>query len=183
MDSPVSKRAAIQAFILVAVFWPGQMVFGQANRSLQPYLAQNKLYALQKPAGCKVGETAEANYFRVLVNSPDGASAVDFVWVRNDQGHSNAVRYLLAYRQFLSRTWPDVTFSDTRASRDNQKAVAIVAFHIGGKSIKGKYYFESNPRTLSAQGFFAPESSLPSQRVLLLNVFRLRACTHNELCA
>jgi hypothetical protein len=180
MDSPLSTRSAIHILILLAVLWPGQTMFAQGARALQPYLAQNKLYALQKPAGWKVAETAEPNFFRVLINSPDGASAVDFSWIRNNQGGSNAVRYLAAYRQFLSRTWPDVTFTDARASRDNQRAVAAVTFHIGGNSIRGKYYFESNPRTLSAQGFFAPENLLPSQRALLLNVMASMAFIKND---
>ena len=158
------------AMILFPFLWPGQPAMAQGPRSLRPYLAQNKLYALQIPADWKVAETSEPGFFRVQVKSPDGASAVDFGWVPNGQGRSNAVRYLLAYRQLLSRTWPDVTFSEVHASRDNMQTAAAVTFTSGGVPVRGRYYFEATPRALSAQGYFAPERLLPSQRALLLNV-------------
>lgn len=156
--------------LLVAVLWPGQTILAQPARQLQPYVAQNKLYALHKPADWKVAETVQPNFFRVLVSSPDATSAVDFAWLRNDQARSNAVRYLASYRQFLARTYPDVTFTGVHGSRDNLRGVATVSFRVGGTLVRGRYYFESNPRQLSAQGYFAPENLLASRRALLVNI-------------
>ncbi len=156
--------------MLLSAFWPWQDAMAQADRSLRPYLAPNKLYALQVPAGWSVAETSEPGFFRIQVKSPDGTSAVDFAWAPNAQGRSNAVQYLLAYRQLLGRACRDVTFTDVHASRAYTQSVAVAAFTCGGVAVKGRYYFESTPRGLSAQGYFAPERLLASQRVLLLNV-------------
>jgi hypothetical protein len=173
------QSVVLPSLIALAVLGP-QPALAQSARDLRPYLTQNKLYALQKPQDWKVAETAQANFFRILVNSPDGASAVDFAWARPDAERSNAVRYLLAYRQLLSRSYPDVTFSDIHASRDNLRSVAAVSFHQGGSLVRGRYYFESGPRALSAQGYFAPERLLPAQRTLLLNVMASLALIKND---
>ena len=48
--------------------------------------------------------------------------------------------------------------------------MATVQFREGQTPVKGKYYFESRPNGLSAQGYRAPESLLATQRPLLLNI-------------
>ena len=166
--------------ITLAVLWPGQASLAQSARDLRPHLTQNKLYALQKPLEWKVAETAEPDFYRIQVHSPDGASGVDFAWVRSNPGHSNAVRYLVAYRQLLSRTYPDVTFTEVHASRDNFRSAAVVTFHMGETLVRGRYYFESSPRALSAQGYFAPEHALSAARSLLLNVMASLASIRND---
>jgi hypothetical protein len=177
MNTP---RGAAPLITLAAALLTGRTMLSQSRAPLEPYVAQNKLYALQKPAGWKVVEAAQSDSLRITINSPDGSSAVDFSWTRNPQGRSNAVRYLASYRQLLSRAWPDVAFTESRASQDDRRAVTVVTFHAGKTSIRGKYYFESNSNTLSAQGFFAPEGLLPSQRVLLLNVMASMAFIKND---
>jgi hypothetical protein len=154
----------------IAILLSGQTGFAQVSKQLQPYVAANKLYAVQKPADWRVVETNEPNRFRVQVLSPQGDSAVDFTWERNDRGHTNAVNSLLAYRRFLSQTRPDVAFTDIHVSRDNLRCVATVSFHVWGTAVQGRYYFESSPQSLSVQGYFAPSSSLGSQRAVLVNV-------------
>lgn len=160
----------LRLLVLLAVLWAVPSVFAQRSRQIQPYVAPHKLYALNKPAGWRVTETAQSDFLRVLVSSPDGFSAVDFAWSRNDQGRPNALHFLLLYRRLLGRSYPDVNFAEIHASRDNLRAGAAVTFHSGGGAVKGRYYFEAGPRGLSAQGYFAPEGRLASERVLLLNV-------------
>ena len=48
-----------------------------ANR-LQPFVAENKLYAIHKPADWKVKEDSRPDMFRILLSSPEGLSTVDF---------------------------------------------------------------------------------------------------------
>ena len=150
----LTLRIAMYALTLLAILPPGQTAFAQGARTLRPYVAPSKLYAVQKPADWKVVETAQPNLLRVQIASPEGTASVDFAWVRNDQGRSNALRYLVAYRQLLSRTWPDVTFSDVHASRDNLQALASVTFHDGAVAIRGRYYFESDARKAFGTGLF-----------------------------
>ena len=168
------------ALVMLTVLASVRPALAQPAARLETYVAPNRLYAVRKPAGWKVAETAQAGFYRVLVTAPDGSSAVDFAWSRNEQGRSDALRYLAAYRRFLSGAHPDVTFTGVHASRDNQRVVAAVAFRAGGGLIRGRYYFESNARGLSAQGYFAPAKLLESRRVLLLNVMASLAFLKND---
>jgi hypothetical protein len=142
----------------------------QPVNRLQPHVAESKLYALHKPAGWKVTEESRKDSFRILVNSVDGVSTVDFFWAHNEQGKPDALWFLAAYRRLLSQKYPDVSFSEAYVSRDSSRALATVRYRSGKVPIKGRYYFESKPNGHSAQGYTAPEALLNSQRPLLLNV-------------
>ena len=85
--------------------------------------------------------------------------------------------FLGKYRQYLAQTNPDVLFSEVYVSRDSARGLATVRFHAGKTPVKGRYYFESSAARLSAQGYFAPENLLATQRPLLLNVMASVAFT------
>lgn len=140
-----------------------------ANR-LQPFVAENKLYAIHKPPDWKVKEDSRTDMFRILLSSPEGLSTVDFLWARNEEGKANALWFVSAFKQLLSQTHPGVALSEVFVSRDATRAVATVQFRAGQTQLKGKYYFESRPQGLSAQGYRAPESLMVAQRPLLLNI-------------
>jgi hypothetical protein len=140
----------LAALILPAMCSPVQVAVAQRARPLQPYVSPNRLYALHKPAEWKVEESSQPDFFRIVASSPDGASAVDMAWARGGPGPPNVLRFLAAYRQTLSRTHTDVAFTNVRVSRDNQRAVAMIAFGRGNQAAKGRYYFEAGPRGLSA---------------------------------
>jgi hypothetical protein len=158
------------AFFLLWVGSAGQPGRPQSIPTLEPYVSPNRLYALRKPPGWRVSETAQQDFLRVQVQSPDGQSGVDMAWQRRGRGPNNALGFLAAYRELLSRAWPDVSFSSVYASRDNLKAVAAVTFHNRGAAMQGKYYFEADNRGLSAQGFVGPAVAIAAERGLLLNV-------------
>jgi hypothetical protein len=109
---------------VLALLMPGRFVFSQSHKQLQAYVSADKLYALQKPADWKVVENKEANRLRVQVVAPNEASSVDFLWERNNQRRINAVQHLLAYRQMLRKTWPDLAFTNVYASTDKRQCSA-----------------------------------------------------------
>ncbi len=168
------------ALTLLAMLRPGEAAAAPPARQLQPYVSPNRLYALHKPAEWKVAETVQPDFFRILASSPDGASGVDLAWARGGPERPNVLRFLAAYRQTLSRTHADVTFTNVRVSRDNLRAVAMIAFRRGIEAARGRYYFEAGPRGLAAQGYFAPEGRLGSERSLLLNVMASLAFLKND---
>lgn len=160
----------IRICAIMTILSPGHAVFSQSSSPLQPFVTASRLYAVQKPANWKVFESNEPSRLRVQVLSPNGASAVDFAWERSNQGRTNAVQYLLAYRQALRKSRPDVVFSHVHASADKLKCAATVTFHVGKTAVRGQYYFESSPQRLSMQGYYAPSAAYSSQRVLLVNI-------------
>jgi hypothetical protein len=80
------------------------------------------------------------------------------------------VQQLLAYRQFLRKSWPNIAFTDVHASADKLRCAATARFTIGRSAMRGQYYFESSAQSLSVQGYYAPESSFSSKRVSLVNI-------------
>jgi hypothetical protein len=164
------RFSLIRICAVMAILSPGHSVFSQSSKQLQTYVAANRLYAIQKPANWKVVESSEPNHLSVQVMSPNGDSSVDFAWERGNQGRTNAVQYLLAYRQKLRKSRPDVVFTGIRASADKLRCAAMATFHIGQTAVRGRYYFESSPQRLSMQGYFAPNAAFSSQRVLLVNI-------------
>ena len=159
-----------RTLVLTILLSTGPPAFAQAAGQLRPYVAESKLYALYKPADWTVKEQPQAASFRLLVQSPDGASTVDFYWARNEQGKPDCLRPLAMFRGILGRTYPDVSFSEVYLSRDAAHAVATVRWHAGPTVVKGRYYFEANSKGISVQGYAAPETRLLSQRSLLLNM-------------
>jgi len=143
---------------------------GEKAVPLKLYVSESKQYALYKPESWKVREETRADAFRILVSSPDGNSSVDLFWARNDQKKADALRLLLTYQEYLSRTHANVAFSEVFLSSDSSRAVAAVRYQAGQSVIRGRYFFESKPKGLSVQGYCAPESRLTAERSLLLNV-------------
>jgi len=142
----------------------------QAAPVLKPYVAANKLYVLFKPAAWNVTENAGPSSFRVLVQSPDNASVVDFIWARNTTANPGALAFLVALRKSLSQAHGDVRLSEVFASKDDTRATATVRYAGPGGPVAGKYYVESRSTGQSAQGYLAPEKELAARRPLLLNV-------------
>lgn len=141
---------------------------GTANPAL---CLPSKLYALYKPANWKVSEEARNDSFRILVASPDGASTVDFFWARNEQGRPDALWLVKTYKQFLSQTYPEVSFSEIFAARDATRAMATVSYRTAKTLVKGHYYFESAATGISAQGYLAHRRrNCPRKDPILLNV-------------
>lgn len=167
----------IHHLVLAALLCGPQIATAQTAGRIQPYVAESKLYGLYKPADWRVREDSRPDSFRIVVNSPDGASTVDFFWAPNAETRFDAVRFLAAYREMLSQTHPDVALSDVFVSRDGAKGVATVRFREGQNVIGGRYYFEANPNRLSAQGYTAPQAGLTASRPLLLNVMASFAFT------
>jgi hypothetical protein len=162
--------ATFHSLVLLALLCGPANTLAQNNNRLQPYVAASKLYALYKPADWKVQEEARPDLFRILVNSPDGTSAVDFFWSPNPQRKPDALWFLNAYRNYLSQAHHDVALSEVFVSQDASHALATVRFSVGKTPVQGRYYFESTAAGLSAQGYSAPASRLASERPLLLNV-------------
>jgi hypothetical protein len=158
------------AALLAALPCATGISLAQAAARIQPHFAENKLYAIYKPADWRVRETSRPDSLRVQVSSPDGASAVDFFWAPNAETRFDALRFLAAYRQLLTQSYPDVTLSSVYASRDSTRAVATVRMRAGAVPVTGRYYFEATATRLSAQGYSAPEARFASERPLLLNV-------------
>ena len=143
---------------------------GPGGKSLHQFVAKNKLYALWIPAQWAVHDEARDASFRVLAESPDHASAVEFYWQRRDQGWPDILRLLGQYRAVLCQRHPDAVFSDVRTAGDGARAVVGVQYRVGRRSIRGKTYFEAGVAGFSVQGYFAPEERLGAARPLLLNV-------------
>jgi hypothetical protein len=96
-------------FLLPIVLCSGYLAgLAQPATPIQPYIAPSRLYALYKPADWKVIEESRDDSFRILVKSPDGASAVDFFWARNERGKPDALWLVRTFRLFLSQTLPEV---------------------------------------------------------------------------
>jgi hypothetical protein len=137
---------------------------------LKLYVADSKQYAVYKPADWRVQEDTQPDSFRILLVSPNENSAVDFFWARNENGKSNTLWLLGAYRRYLSQTHTEVDFSEIYISTDSSRAVATVRYRGKTGIVKGRYFFESRPQGLSAQGYCAPEERLAAERPLLLNI-------------
>lgn len=133
-------------------------------------MAQNKAYALYKPAAWMVTEEPGKEDLRILVRSPDAGSTVDFFFARNGTGRADAVELLARFRQRLMANCPDLAISEAFVSRDGSKALATVRCRAGAGFVKGRYYFEASPAGMSAQGYRAPETELNAQRPLLMNI-------------
>lgn len=168
-----NRRATAPLLILMAAAsaGAGQMPPGQGGGSaLKPCVSGGGLYVIYKPADWKVAEELRDDSLRVIVQSPDGASMADFFWARNAGGKPDALWFLSAFCQMLRQRHPDASLSEVYASRDSARAMATVRYGAGPGAAKGRYYFESAPDCLSAQGYCAPESRLESDRPLLLNI-------------
>jgi hypothetical protein len=140
------------------------------GKSLHQFVAKNKLYALWIPAQWAVHDETQSDSFRVLAESSDRVSAVEFYWQRRDPGGPDILRLLGQYRAVLCRRHADAIFSDVRTSGDGARAVVGAQYRAGRRSIRGKLYFETGPAGFSVQGYFAPEERLGADRPLLLNV-------------
>ncbi|MCX6620133.1 MAG: hypothetical protein NTY38_03455 [Acidobacteria bacterium] len=162
----------VLALILLA-----SLALAQTAPQIQPFVAGSKLFAIYKPAGWQVKEEPRPDSFRITVNSPDGASSVDFFWARNGQRKPGALESLRAFRELLAMTHTDAQFSGVFVSNDSTRAIANLQFTAGSTRVRGRYYFESQPGGLSAQGYSAPESRLASERPVLLNVMASLAFT------
>ena len=66
-------------FLVFAYLLPSGSASAGAN-PLRPFFAKNKLYALWIPPQWTVHDEARDDSFRVLAESPDRASAVEFYW-------------------------------------------------------------------------------------------------------
>jgi hypothetical protein len=117
-----------------------------------------------------VHDETQNDSFRVLAESSDRASAVEFYWQRRDQGQPDILRLLGQYRAVLCHRHADAIFSDVRISGDGARAVVGARYRAGQRSIRGKIYLEASAAGFSAQGYFAPEERLGADRPLLLNV-------------
>ena len=153
------------------------ILLAQAPPRIEPFVSENKLFALYKPAAWQVREEPRPDSFRITVSAPDAASRVDFFWARNQQRSANALWFVNAFRGLLAMTYPDVTFTQVLVSRDSTRAMAAVEFTTGATRVRGRYYFESKPAGLSAQGYWASERGLAVQRPLLLNIMASLAFT------
>jgi hypothetical protein len=144
---------------------------------LKPHVGGNGLYALFKPADWKVTEEAGADSFRILVQAPDQAAAVDFAWTRNSRGQANALLALSAYRQRLGRDHPDVAVSDVYQSANLTHAVATVRYRSAQGMNLCREYFEATTTGLSTQGYCALEGRFAGQRPLLVSILSSLALT------
>lgn len=164
--SPVARAAACALAALQA----GGAQPAALERSLKPFVAESKRYALHKPADWIVLEEPTEDSFRILVRPLDGSSSVEFYWARNPAGKPDALRFLAEFRQLMDQTCKEPAFSEAFLSTDSTRAVATVRCRTVKTPVKGRYYFESTARGVFAQGYLAPEASLAAQRPLLLNV-------------
>lgn len=142
----------------------------QPPQDFQPYIAESKRYALHKPVSWYVLEEPQADSFRVLVGAPDGASSVEFYWERNPAGRADALEFLSAFRQLMSQTCAEPSFSGAYLSRDSARAMASVACKSGARELTGRFYFESTPRANSAQGYLSTPETMSVRRPVLLNI-------------
>jgi hypothetical protein len=171
----VDRRARLLLALVAAGLLPAQ-----PSRRIQPYVAESKLFAVYKPADWHVKEEPRKESFRIVVTSPDGGSRVDFFWARNTEGRANALWFVGAFREMLGLSYPDVALSEVFVSRDSARAMATVRYSAEGRRVKGRYYFESRPAGLSAQGYTAPETRLAAERGLMLNIMASLAFTRAE---
>ena len=139
-------------------------------KALRPFVAKNKLYTLRIPPQWTVNDEARDDSFRVLAESPDRASAVEWYWQRREHRQADILHLLGQYRSVLGQRHPDAMFSEVRTSGDRARAVLGVQYGAGRRAIRGKIYVEASPAGFSAQGYFAPEERLAADRPLLLNV-------------
>jgi len=89
--------ARICATMVVASLMGSSDGLAQPANRLQPFVAENKLYAIHKPADWKVKEDSRPDMFRILLSSPEGLSTVDFFWARNEVGKANALWFVGAF--------------------------------------------------------------------------------------
>jgi hypothetical protein len=165
-------RPALALLVLGSLVPSGGADAAPGGNPLRPFVAKNKLYALWVPTQWTVHDEAGDDSFRVLAESPDRASAVEFYWQRRDQGRANMLQLLGQYRAVLCRRHPDAVFSEVRTSGDGARAAIGVQYRAGRRSIGGKIYFEAGAAGFSVQGYFAPQERLTSDRPLLLNVYQ-----------
>lgn len=87
-------RPALALLVLGSLVPSGGADAAPGGNPLRPFVAKNKLYALWIPAQWTVHDEAGDDSFRVLAESPDRASAVEFYWQRRDQGRANMLQML-----------------------------------------------------------------------------------------
>jgi len=137
---------------------------------LVPYVAENRAYALHKPADWTVREDRTEDDMRILVRSADGNSTVEFFVERNTTGRQDAVELLSSFRKRMALGCKELSVSEAFVAKDGTRAVATMLCRGAASAVKGRYFFEAGAAWLSVQGFLAPESALQSQRPLLLNI-------------
>ena len=138
--------------------------------ALKLYVAQDKTYALYKPADWVVHDEARPDSLRITVMAPDQSAAVDFLWARNPRGQVNALLALEAYRQRLVPSGAELVWKEVFRSPDQTRATAALQYRAPRLALQGAFYFEASPKALTAQGYLAREGQLAQQRPLLFNI-------------
>jgi len=138
--------------------------------NLEPYVAENRAYALHKPAGWTVREDRTEDDLRILVRSADGNSTVEFFFEKNASGRQDAVELLSGFRKRMALGCKELTVSDAFVSRDGARAVAMMLCRGAASAVKGRYFFEAGAAGQSAQGYLTTEAAMQAQRPLLLNI-------------
>jgi len=141
--------------------------WGQQPASLRPYLAPSRLFALQVPQDWSVREENPQGNLRILAQSRDGTSFVEFL---HQTRKGTLLESLGAFRGHLSRRLPGVVLEGVWQSPDRTRAVASWRGGSGGESRKGRIYVESNARSMAIQCYGALEKRLERERPVLLNV-------------
>ena len=173
--SRAAVAAALVALSLLAAGAPGTPgASGDGARSLVPWIAPSRIFALQKPADWKVTENGGADSFGIAVTSPDGLSRVALHWARaaggGGGGPLTAVDVLRSVREIERKSHPDAVFSEASRSADSSRAVAVERYSVSGSVVRTRFFVESDRQRIHLQSYSAPESILAAQRPLLLNV-------------
>lgn len=153
---------------LACLILPGLFpAWGQRPPALKPYVAPSRLFALQLPPDWSVREDSSPGSLRILAQSRDGASFVEF---QHQRGKGDLAKALGAFRAHLARRIPGANLKGVWLSPDRTRATA--SWHQGGSGdgCLGTLYAEANSGGFSIQCFGTRESRLDQERPILLNV-------------
>lgn len=130
----------------------------------------DKSYALHKPADWVVTEEPLQNSLRITVMPPAKDAVVDFFWIRNETGTVDAIQALAAYQKKLVTRGGVLEWKNAYKSSDGSKATVSMVYRSPGLALEGTLYLEASAKSLSVQGYMAPEGKLVQQRPLLYNI-------------
>lgn len=145
-------------------------VAAEPTPQLKLFVSQHKRFALHKPADWTVEEDSRQDSYRVILLSPDKASAVDFLWVRNQGGEVNALRALAAYEERLVPPGGKIEWRDAFLSPDKTRATVAMRFRSSPLALDGRFYMEATEKALSLQGYMTREGYMERNHELLYNI-------------
>jgi hypothetical protein len=160
---------AIAILCMVSLCACAQKISQAGPEPLKRYESRQPAFTLVKPESWKVTPEAAPDSLRITVSAPEATSVVQVYFGENRQG-LNSLKLLAFHAGDLRSHYPDLKLSDVTACKDLSCAAATVSYTRDKILLKGKSYYQTDPRQVVIRSYRAPAPSLEARKNMLLNI-------------